>query len=444
MSNRAPHAFACCIAVVTASLALAGPLTPPAGPPASTAKTLAEVEPRTAINDANTPGDTNSIFRITRPGSYYLTDNIGGAGPGTFAIEIDTNDVTIDLNGFGIFGAGTETIAAIDASGRVNIVIKNGSINSWPSRGVFLGFEGRISDVHFDAVGAIESIAGSTGFIVEGCTFRVSAPIVPPSASLITGCRFLNMNDAIQNDSATGVRVLDTVIDGQNSSNDQTGVIRLGDNAALSRVTVNEDGQTAAWLGTASSIVDCTFTGTTTGAGSAPGVRLASNCVIRNTVIHDYGGVGIISLAGSVIEGNSVFSCAGGGIDSSSSTVIANNAIESNGGVGIDAVNGSLIVNNTVRGSADEGIRAAGDCLVRGNAVDNDFIRVLGSHNTIDSNSVTDAPSTGAIDVDNSDNIVIRNVLSGGGIVAVGGNTVATVVSGAAINSAGPFANISH
>ena len=53
-----------------AALALAGPLNPPAGPVTSTYKTLTEVEPRIAINLTNTPGDANSVFKITQRGSY--------------------------------------------------------------------------------------------------------------------------------------------------------------------------------------------------------------------------------------------------------------------------------------------------------------------------------------------------------------------------------------
>jgi len=56
----------------------AGDLNPPPGPVASTMKTLSEVEPRIAVNSINTPGDADSLFKITQPGSYYLTGNITG------------------------------------------------------------------------------------------------------------------------------------------------------------------------------------------------------------------------------------------------------------------------------------------------------------------------------------------------------------------------------
>jgi hypothetical protein len=47
---------------------------------ASTYKTLSEIEPRIALNQANTPGSASKLFRITQPGSYYLTGNAGRRG----------------------------------------------------------------------------------------------------------------------------------------------------------------------------------------------------------------------------------------------------------------------------------------------------------------------------------------------------------------------------
>ncbi|HZJ13677.1 MAG TPA: hypothetical protein VFD27_01440, partial [Chthoniobacteraceae bacterium] len=78
------------------STALAqGPLTPP-GAPAPTMKTLDQIEPRTAINSTNTPGDDDSLFKITQPGSYYLPGNITGVAT-KHGIEITASDVTLDL-----------------------------------------------------------------------------------------------------------------------------------------------------------------------------------------------------------------------------------------------------------------------------------------------------------------------------------------------------------
>src|SRR5690606_18106937 len=88
---------------ILAGAAVAGPLNPPAGPVAPTHKTLTEVEPRTPINAANTPGDADSVYRIFQPGSYYLTGNIVGQA-GKRGIEIASSNVTLDLNGFALQG----------------------------------------------------------------------------------------------------------------------------------------------------------------------------------------------------------------------------------------------------------------------------------------------------------------------------------------------------
>ena len=68
-----------------------GSLTPP-GAPGATMLTLSQIAPRTPISSAP--------FIITKPGSYYLTTNLTvSTGDG---IDINTNGVTLDLNGFAI------------------------------------------------------------------------------------------------------------------------------------------------------------------------------------------------------------------------------------------------------------------------------------------------------------------------------------------------------
>ena len=79
-----------------------GSLTAPAAP-APTMKTLNQVEPRLELNGANTPGDADSIYKITQPGSYYLSGNLIGAS-GKHGIEIAARDVSLDLNGFALTG----------------------------------------------------------------------------------------------------------------------------------------------------------------------------------------------------------------------------------------------------------------------------------------------------------------------------------------------------
>src|SRR5262249_51241586 len=79
-----------------------GTLTPP-GAPASTKKPLHQLQPRTPVYATHTPGDTDILFKITQPGSYYLTGNVTGVNA-KHCVEIASSGVTLDLNGFDLVG----------------------------------------------------------------------------------------------------------------------------------------------------------------------------------------------------------------------------------------------------------------------------------------------------------------------------------------------------
>lgn len=110
-----------------------GSLIPP-GPPAATMLTLSQVEPRTPVDSVHTPGDGLNQYLITQPGSYYLTSNIGGVASKQ-GINIQTNDVTLDLNGFSVNGI-PGSFSGIDVFGN-NVVVRNGTIDDWGQYGVY-------------------------------------------------------------------------------------------------------------------------------------------------------------------------------------------------------------------------------------------------------------------------------------------------------------------
>lgn len=83
--------------------ALAGDINPPPGSIGSTMKTLVEVEPRVAVQSL--PGSATALHVISEPGSYYLTGNITGVADNR-GIEVASDVVSIDLNGFSLVGSG--------------------------------------------------------------------------------------------------------------------------------------------------------------------------------------------------------------------------------------------------------------------------------------------------------------------------------------------------
>lgn len=121
---------------MSAARLLAGDLTPPAGPVAPTMKSLTDVEPRTAINATNTPGNLSNTYVISQSGSYYLSGNVS-VPSGRNGILVSASHVTIDLNGFSIQGV-AGSLDGITSNGTASITVKNGTVATCGGTGVNL------------------------------------------------------------------------------------------------------------------------------------------------------------------------------------------------------------------------------------------------------------------------------------------------------------------
>lgn len=180
------HAVMGAIAMMQVASAMAGTLTPPPGPVSATMKPLDQVEPRIAINATNTPGDANNVYVITQSGSYYLTGALN-VPAGKNGIRIDTWEVTIDLNGFTIYGSAGSLDGITWGNGLDMITIKNGVVDNCGGDGIDLSnaWSSLVSHVTFIDNGGnglkvfyaivdhcIAQSNGQTGFVSGGgCLF---------------------------------------------------------------------------------------------------------------------------------------------------------------------------------------------------------------------------------------------------------------------------------
>ncbi|MCA9294377.1 MAG: right-handed parallel beta-helix repeat-containing protein [Phycisphaerales bacterium] len=179
------------LATIT-SLLFAGPLTPPTGPIAPTPGP----EPRTAINSTNTPGDADSVFRISATGSYFLPANVL-AGTGKSAIEIAASNVTIDLNGFTITSLSTLPSIRLSLTGRTNISIRNGNIGAIGGGGIDIAPNlvgattegGCVENVHVSGTSGVGIRVGNA-VIVRNCTSSNNSDtgIKTGAGCTVTGC----------------------------------------------------------------------------------------------------------------------------------------------------------------------------------------------------------------------------------------------------------------
>jgi len=388
---------AAALTLIGAGLLFAGPLTPPAGPVTSTNKTLQEVEPRIAINLTNTPGDADSLFKISQRGSYYLTGNITGV-VGKHGIEIVASGVTLDLMGFDL--SGIPAMGAFDGvsatvNDLTNITIRNGSFRGWGDEGVDLGTSSSINSAVIDvrASGNTGSgISTDDGSTITGCTANSNdaSGISTGSASTITGC-------TASSNTANGISTANgsTITGCTASFNDASGI---------------------------STATGSTITGCTASFNDASGISAGSASTITGCTASFNTANGILTGAGSTITGCTAYLNNASGISTGISCTISNCTALFNTLDGIRVSTSCVVLANT--------------CTQNGAGGDGAGIHATGTNNRIEGNNCVDADR--GIDVDIAGNIIIKNTCSGNTInwTIVANNVVGPILDRTAPASA--------
>jgi hypothetical protein len=387
------------LAILATGAALyAGPLNPPAGPVTNTGKALAEVEPRTAINAINTPGDNDaspSLFKISQPGSYYLTGNITGVA-GRHGIEIAASGVTLDLNGFEILGdpaGGVFDGVSLTGVNLQNISVVNGSVRSWGDDGVDLsGINSRMTRV--DRI--ITTDNTDRGIEVGDVASRITNCITAGNGgdgvnagdgTTIADCLAYD-NGGRGFDAEFGVTFVnnvarDNVGDGFNASS--------GCSFASCVAYSNTGNGFSASFG-------CSFSNCTAYLNDLNGFALSSQCSFQNCTAYAHDLNGFVTGDGCTITNCAARSNGDNGMSVGDSCTLIGNSLVNNSQNGIVAASGCLILHNTLKSNG----------LLAGDGAN---ILVTGSDSRVESNNCSLADR--GIDIDGTGNLIISNSCSG-------------------------------
>jgi parallel beta-helix repeat protein len=450
---------------------LAGPLTPPPGPVTSTPG----AEARIALNTTNTPGDATAKFVITQPGSYYLTANLdAGATNGVSAIRIAANDVTIDLNGFVVRGAGSNTAPLILVVGsgagtnKGNVTIRNGTLRDSGGDGLNALTNSAENIRLYDIVS--RSNLGS-GFVltnrsfVQNCTAQNNGNL-GFNATSASNCTFINCTaDANTNNGIAGGNA--TVLQGCLSTANGAFGFLIGNSSSATGCVARANVSTEWFISNNCTLLNCTADNAGT---SGTSFLINDNCSLTNCSA--VGGVGFACYSGG--NGGTYISCSasggvagfssgarssfsncsaanstGNGFSIGTASSITNCSSTNNAGFGIIATTGSTVSNCSVYLNGSDGIRVSnGTSVINNTARDNAGFGIIctGGNNRVEGNSAT-SNTGGGISVLGGC-IVVRNYAAGQGaddFFIAGNNAVGQIfdVSAAAttITTGNSFAN---
>lgn len=324
----------------TPTSALAGSLNPPPGPVTSTMKTLSDVEPRTALSQANTPGNVTNQFKITQPGSYYLAGDIIASPGANPCILITANDVTLDLNGFSVRAAAAEGIHI--AGDRV--LIRNGklSMSAGSADGIYM--QDGADDIVIEDM-TITGVGGSCVRTQSACnsvTIRDTKVMGGQYGVLLTSADTSSTLSHVQCFGASRVGLF------------------LSDRATLEDCVVRETGNAGGivgygiYVGQASSIRNCQVLDSLYVGAAAPatGISASGNSTIDGCTVYSRGSVGVrLSGQGTTLRNSRVTMGAAGQTAvalSNGDSFIADNQITAPTGIAVqlNSATGNTVIRN--------------------------------------------------------------------------------------------------
>jgi len=347
---------------------------------------------------------TSLPFTISQPGSYVLNGNLtGSSGDG---ITIQADNVSIDLNGFTLSGAGG--ISGISegptSPTRQGWTVRNGTIANWQNSAIF--GQHLINSTFEDLKLAGNGISGKEALRADrAITVRnVKATdnhgngIALGAHAQVSDCSvevfYPNTTGIVGADQST---IRDCTVTG-NLASGSSG-ISAGDGSEVSHSTVRSMGGLGIAAGTGGTIADCTAEG-----GAGGGIQISPFGTVRGCTAVFNGGIGIQTFNDATVEDCVANGNGSGGGNGSTFGVLVNgdnsiirgctannNGVAGNGGGIFINGKGSTLENCSTSGNTVFGISTFDNTTVREcNASNNGLDEIeAGSRNLIE-NCVVD------------------------------------------------------
>lgn len=256
-----------------------GVLTPP-GAPAPVMKSLDQIEPRTIVNAANTPGDVSDVFIITNSGSYYLATNVIGVG-GKNGILINANNVTLDLNGYALLGTPSSLDGVEVGLSLANIIVRNGTISGWGGTGMDGYSQGYPRNIVYEKLviaGNAWGIYAEADSTIRDCEVRNNTQDgIASVGSLVTGC-------IARDNSGHGINVYNSTVRSCSIQFNATGI--LADHSTVADCDIIQNSANGIILGSVCQVLNNRIADNI-GSGSAITINGALNYIAGNAILNN-------------------------------------------------------------------------------------------------------------------------------------------------------------
>jgi parallel beta-helix repeat protein len=299
-----------------------------------------------------------SPYTISQPGSYILVADLH-TPQDLDCITIATSNVTIDLNGHTLFGAGTAVGTnggGIYAGYNNNLTIKNGIVRDFRAHGIYIvGGDNKI--MHVQAYGnGHDGIANyNNNAVIQDC------------------CSEYNLGNGIIG--SNGSVIINNTVRG----NGIIGILTGG---------------------------GCIINGNSLYYNTGHGIyAVGEGCIVKDNAAYGNGGDGINTGYANTVIGNSAYLNAGNGIYIDNGSTAKDNTAHSNTFTGIYASSGCTIIGNTLYSNSSSGLKVTNGCQVINNNSRNNLyagIQVTGAENSVSQNMCTSNYAYGLLSIGGS------------------------------------------